>query len=149
MWRGLRVISLWEPWATLMALDEKRIETRPWGTEFRGLLAIAATRTMPPGGKAACLTFPFLQQLSHHGVDFGSDCRSYGRIIAVTELVDVVNTDGYFFASSLLAPGYCPARYDREFGNYAKGRKAWQTRGVRRLIRGVPWSGKQGLRNHE
>ena len=32
----MKCISLWNPWATLMALGVKTIETRSWGTDFRG-----------------------------------------------------------------------------------------------------------------
>lgn len=29
-------ISLWQPWATLMAIGAKTIETRSWSTRHRG-----------------------------------------------------------------------------------------------------------------
>jgi len=36
----LKALSLWQPWASLMALGVKRIETRSWQTQHRGPLII-------------------------------------------------------------------------------------------------------------
>ena len=46
---GIKLISLWEPWATLMAIGAKRIETRSWRTPYRGWLAIQAGATAKLG----------------------------------------------------------------------------------------------------
>uniref|UniRef100_A0A6M3J354 ASCH domain-containing protein n=1 Tax=viral metagenome TaxID=1070528 RepID=A0A6M3J354_9ZZZZ len=32
----MKAISLWQPWASAMALGWKKIETRSWGTSYRG-----------------------------------------------------------------------------------------------------------------
>lgn len=38
----MRALTLWQPWASLVALDVKTIETRSWSTSYRGPLAIHA-----------------------------------------------------------------------------------------------------------
>lgn len=38
----MKALTLWEPWASLIALGVKRIETRSWQTSYRGPLAIHA-----------------------------------------------------------------------------------------------------------
>ncbi|MCC6426255.1 MAG: ASCH domain-containing protein [Phycisphaerales bacterium] len=40
----MKCISLWQPWATLVSLGEKRVETRSWETKYRGPLAIHAAK---------------------------------------------------------------------------------------------------------
>ena len=40
----MKLLSLWEPWATLMAIGAKKIETRSWATSYRGWLAIQASK---------------------------------------------------------------------------------------------------------
>jgi hypothetical protein len=45
----MKALSLWQPWATLVALGVKKLETRSWSTTYRGPLAIHATATMPKG----------------------------------------------------------------------------------------------------
>lgn len=46
----LRVLSLHQPWASLVALNVKRIETRSWGTKHRGRIGIASTARKPVPG---------------------------------------------------------------------------------------------------
>ena len=40
--KEVRAISLWQPWATLIANGHKRYETRAWRTAYRGPLLIHA-----------------------------------------------------------------------------------------------------------
>lgn len=40
----VKALSLWEPWASLIAQGEKTIETRFWGTSYRGPLLICAAK---------------------------------------------------------------------------------------------------------
>lgn len=43
----MKVLTLHQPWASLVALGVKTIETRSWSTAYRGPLAIHAAATMP------------------------------------------------------------------------------------------------------
>lgn len=46
----MRALTLWQPWASLIALGAKTIETRSWSTKYRGPIAIhAAARRSAPG----------------------------------------------------------------------------------------------------
>ena len=40
----MRAISLWQPWATAIAVGVKQIETRHWKTDYRGPIAIHAAK---------------------------------------------------------------------------------------------------------
>ena len=42
--RPIKALTLWQPWASLIAWGEKQYETRSWSTEYRGLLAIHASK---------------------------------------------------------------------------------------------------------
>jgi len=44
----MKALSYWQPWASLMAFEEKKVETRGWSTRHRGPTAIAATQKEPP-----------------------------------------------------------------------------------------------------
>lgn len=39
----IKALSLTQPWATLVAIGAKKIETRSWQTPYRGRLAMLAT----------------------------------------------------------------------------------------------------------
>ena len=41
----IRCISLWQPWASLMACGAKHLETRSWNTKVRGEVHIHASQT--------------------------------------------------------------------------------------------------------
>lgn len=41
----MKALTLWQPWASLIALGVKSIETRAWSTSYRGPLAIHAAAT--------------------------------------------------------------------------------------------------------
>lgn len=43
----MKALSLWQPWASLIAVGHKTIETRSWTTSYRGPLAITATKRAP------------------------------------------------------------------------------------------------------
>ena len=40
----MKAITLWQPWASLIAVGAKTIETRGWATNYRGPLAIHAAK---------------------------------------------------------------------------------------------------------
>lgn len=44
----MRALTLHQPWATLVAIGAKRVETRSWATTYRGPVAIHAGRHRPP-----------------------------------------------------------------------------------------------------
>lgn len=43
----MKALTLWQPWASLVALGVKTIETRSWSTKYRGPLAIHAAAKKP------------------------------------------------------------------------------------------------------
>lgn len=44
----VRCISLWQPWASLLAVGPKFLETRGWDTKVRGEIYIHASKTKTP-----------------------------------------------------------------------------------------------------
>jgi len=44
----LRALTIRQPWAALIAHDDKRVENRTWGTGWRGQLLIHAAKTADP-----------------------------------------------------------------------------------------------------
>lgn len=48
---GNKMLTLHQPWASLVAVGRKRIETRSWSTSYRGPLAIHAAKRPPRDGE--------------------------------------------------------------------------------------------------
>ena len=137
----MKIISLWEPWATLMALGKKRIETRSWRTPYVGWLAIHASK----GGLSKADLRRALQEDRFSGALAG-ESPSPGCIVAVVYLVSCEETAarGHIRGVFDLWPELdTPA--ERAFGNYEIGRYAWVTGRLFRLPTPIPYRAHQGL----
>lgn len=143
----MKAITLWQPWATLMALGVKRIETRKWATKHRGPLAIHASSRPLDGVGAEVVRV--MEQRGHLPVGFEFPM---GAIIATLEVVaveqigpgaerDLLGTSVRSQFGPLLAecdPTFDAGAHDwqAEFlaGDFTAGRQGWVTRGVRELV---------------
>lgn len=131
----MKALTLTQPWAALIACGAKRIETRSWGTDFRGRIAIHAAKGLGPvGGKRGfqeqCATPPFDKALGKHLEDCGAMADAYsaahaiplGAIVATADLVNVQRIDMKLRAQ-VQAQTITP--FEIEFGDYTSGRYAW------------------------
>ena len=117
----MKALTLWQPWATLVAIGSKRIETRSWSTTYRGPLAIHAA--VSKKGNEAFWREPFRSELRAYHYHAPSHLP-YGRIIAVCELADILPAQEI--------RGIIESR-ELAFGDYSNGRLAWRLENVRRL----------------
>lgn len=156
----LKVLSLIQPWATLIALGEKKIETRSWKTNYRGELYIHAGKKLD---SSICNHEPFRTVLSNHGIIFPlpsgyiHDYNAFtgdiptGMIIAKCQLVDCVKmadwklNNGLRVIEATLENGQVVTGNELEFGDYAPGRYAWILDNIRPLETPIPAKGKLGL----
>ncbi len=156
----MRALSIWQPWATLIAHGLKRIETRSWETRYRGPLLIHAARKWTRELKSLCHREPFRTALTAIGYD-SPDLMPFGAIVAVAELVDCRPTSKPPRAGVpcdlLDIPGAAHLLDDarrwverldereRAFGDFSPGRYGWSLSNVRRLARPLTATGWQGL----
>ena len=139
----MKALSLTQPWASLVAVGAKRIETRSWGTGYRGLLAIHASKAMPRECRDLCLTEPFASTLRSHDLWGAADGElPRGSLVAIAWLFTVKEIDPVSFAAWFRDPGN--AR-ELAFGNYETGRFAWALTDVRALPEPIPCRGALGL----
>jgi hypothetical protein len=141
----MKALTLWQPWATLIALGEKRIETRCWQTSYRGELAIYAAKKLPPRWLGASLHENEFQNeladcLNVRRDDVGSAirCMPFGCIVAIVRLVDIEQTDQ-------VREIVC--QRERIFGNYEDGRYAWHLELEKRFESPIPAKGNRLLWN--
>jgi activating signal cointegrator 1 len=125
----MRGLSLTQPWASLVALGAKKIETRSWSTPYRGLIAIHASKTFPGWAKEYCWQAPFLKHLRQKKAGHG-DVRSVindlplQKIVAVAQLTDCLPTTT---GALLSLHDQQPVKGSEEyaFGDYSAGRYMW------------------------
>lgn len=131
----MKAITLWQPWASLIAWGEKQYETRNWATNYRGPLAIHASLRFTSEEKTICWQPVFAQALIRHGLEKPSDLQ-LGAVLCLVDLVDVVRV-GTFHRNF--------SQQEQQFGNYAAGRFAWKLENVRVLQDPIKTRGYQGL----
>lgn len=132
----MRCISLWQPWASLIAVGAKKIETRSWATSYRGPLLIHASKNRNRDALYLCSEQPFCAELLRGGIRSMSDLP-FGAIVCRCELVDCVNTDDMNALDYLMA-------IERSFGDFSHGRFAWKLDNIVQL-KPIPYTGRQGL----
>lgn len=132
----MKVLSLWQPWATLIAIGAKRIETRHWQTNYNGPLLIHAAKIKAPEGRAEFNAhFKELREAGYAAFDY----LPFGCLVARCDLRDCVPTKYLTGISDL----------ERSVGNYGAGRFGWMLDNVLRIEPCIPLIGRQGLFNFD
>lgn len=136
----MKAISLWQPWATLMADAEKRWETRSRQIRYRGWIAICAAQTREHM-IIYRRVFPFRERLKANGYDENKDLP-LGCVVAIGRVTDCITTSDWM---RLHCKTPNKPKDDREycFGNYEPGRFAWKIEDIRKLKEPLPIRGRQ------
>ena len=126
----MKALTLTQPWASLVALGFKRVETRSWATRYRGPLAIHAAKGFPAWAR-----------------QFAEEERAIGRLPARLPFGAVICTVELI--------GCCPAQdvalevsgLERHLGDFTWGRWAWlfEPESLRVLEEPIAAKGSLGL----
>lgn len=152
----MKALSLTQPWATLIAIGAKRIETRSWSTPFRERIAIHASKGFPRDCRELCREEPFRSALERGGIPFDASAPAHwyhvpsyrlreikdmplGAIVALATITGVARTENIIAMSQGLL------RHEIDFGDYSPGRFGWVLADVVRLPKPIPAKGALGL----
>jgi hypothetical protein len=138
----MKALTLTQPWATLIAIGAKRIETRSWGTDFHGQLAIHAAKGLGPVGGASGLIRQCQDPAFADALKAATPPLPRGAIVAVAILERVCRIDMKLRAG-VLAQTITPNEI--EFGDYTSGRYAWFLENVVPLAEPIPCNGALSL----
>jgi len=154
----MKALTIHQPWASLIALGIKTIETRTWPTKYRGELAIHAGIGVADGkfGDYTSQKFGEGYFLFGAGLPESGYGLPFGAVVAVAQLVDVVPIrEG---VGPIDRPGVWLG-HDRfgeqtsvddqlPYGDFTSGRFAWVLKEVT-PVPPIPAKGRQGLWNWE
>lgn len=144
----MKALTLTQPWASLIAIGAKLVETRAWSTQYRGPIAIHAAKFWQVVDRETCWDPLFRAALEPTGlVDYApytdlddGDIERFalplGGIVATAELLNVCRTE--HIADQL-------TERERAFGDYYPGRFAWSLAVIRKLPEPIPCRGSLGL----
>lgn len=153
----MKCISLWQPWASLMVVGSKKIETRHWPTRHKGPLLIHAAkkpfRSIEPFIAEPWLLRNGLATILDSAIPQWWELLPYGAIVGKVEMVDckrVELIDRNQIHKARVARPEDANRLDLWFtefylGNYEPGRFGWLTDEPKRLSEPIAYRGRQGL----
>jgi hypothetical protein len=149
----MKCLTLTQPWASLIAIGAKRIETRSWRTAYRGTIAIHAAKGFPSDARyfAGCrLVNGLLVNAGYATADKNAGLPT-GSVIATARLISCVPTrelqEGKIISVNSVAgrADFPLTEQEFSFGNYDPGRWVWLLADIKPLPRPVPAVGHPSL----
>lgn len=144
----MKILSIRDPWASLIAYGVKDVENRTWTTQYRGPVLIHSSKTYDKSAHQ--------DVTAGHHMAYNDRVRklkpsemAQGQIIAVAELVDAhgtTRTHGRWHCTTVAAPtspavsGACSDWGQRDANHLV-------LRNARRLETPIDWKGSLGLRD--
>jgi activating signal cointegrator 1 len=147
----MKVISLLQPWATLVVIGAKKIETRSWNTKFRGEILIHASR------KFAKNQIELGQELNRkYGVGLGHvDDLPTGAIIGKVNVIDTFQFDEQtkeslvYYYDHEYKIGWELNEQELTFGDYSGGRYGWLLSDPIQFTEPIPAKGSLSIWNYD
>jgi hypothetical protein len=144
----MKALTLWQPWASLVAFGEKEVETRCWTTKYRGPLAIHAAAKEPPDWlgmsrhrQEFCRATIRISTCHQWGEGYWPNAQhsvALGAVLCIARLVAIDTVESAredLSAQELL------------FGNYEDGRYAWFLQVIERFEMPLAAKGNRRLWN--
>lgn len=125
----MKAISLHQPWATLVVIGAKCVETRPRRFHYRGPLLIHAAKKMPAYARACAVQEPFKSALK------GFYDLPRGAIIGFVNVTDDLPVEVVDWIDA----------EERAFGDYSSGRRAIILCDPVMFARPIPFRGSQAM----
>jgi len=148
----MKVITLWQPWAFLVARGDKKIETRSWKApkELMGQrIAIHAAKAFSKEMQELCWTQPFRGILLKNGFNMSFSDMPLGKVVATAKLMACLKIINYQpgCLRATLENGNEVINNEYHFGDYTPGRYAWILEDIQPLEEPVQAKGMQKLWN--
>jgi hypothetical protein len=150
----MKVISLLQPWASLVVIGAKQIETRSWNTNYRGPILIHASKKYTKEQRSLAIDFN-----GDYGAGLGlTNDLPVGQIIGSVNLIDTFSTERTYSGvggigfkvnhrimegeqTRLMTISFA----EKAFGDYSNGRFCWLLSGPIQFKAGIPVNGKLGI----
>lgn len=161
-----KVLTLWQPWASLLVHGAKKIETRPkptTRTAEKGTYLIHAASKWTKEQERICFQKPFYKELLNIADEIGFDMDPFtfktkyhcklplGQIIGA---IEVTQCQLIIIDNAISSKATVKVKNKNEhviisspeyhFGDYTPGRYAWLTQNPRVLKTPIPYKGGQG-----
>ncbi|WP_024834139.1 ASCH domain-containing protein [Ruminiclostridium josui] len=155
----MKAITIWQPWASLIAHGKKKIETRSWKAPDNIIghrIAIHAAVSMPKWVKKLCPGFAKLIGIKDYTGSWlyyiEQGVGPFGKIVATAKLANCIPMieENKIENYAVLSTGDRQQVVDGpeyHFGDYAPGRYAWILEDIKMLDNPILAKGMQRLWN--
>lgn len=144
----MKVLSLLQPWATLVVMGAKKIETRSWNTKYRGPLLIHASA----GKNMGMLKDRHNQFLATVYNKYAPKAPAFvdlpfGKIIGSINLVHTFISELTYTGEGIYYQEWGAKFTETEmaFGDYSPGRYGWLLANPKLFTNPIPAKGALGL----
>jgi hypothetical protein len=156
----MKALTLTQPWASLVAIGAKQIETRSWSTNFRGPLAIHAAKGFPRGAQdftyekavrdcllAGPLEIKVYRSRYSGGGIYRLDTQlPRGAVVATCNLLDCVPTEARGCLAGVFSDyPELDTPQEQAFGDFSAGRWCWVLEDIKMFPKAIPAKGALGL----
>ena len=156
----MKALTLWQPWASLLACGAKKFETRSWATAYRGPIAIHAAKTcfgpyaceLPYGFTDAAANALWPGETDPCVIVDSWDELPRGEIVAMAELVGcrLIRRNPYDGVTHILDDTDAAISIESNeilFGDWTPGRYAWEFANMKMMDYPIPAKGGQRIWN--
>ncbi len=127
----MKTLTLTQPWATLVAIEAKKIETRSWRTSYRGRIAIHAAKGFPRSAR------DFHYAMVAQQFNLPIETVPLGSVIATAWLAQCLPVHCIFEADL--------TEQEKAFGDFSEGRYGWFLQDIVVLPEPIPAKGALSL----
>jgi len=148
----MRALSLWQPWASFVDAGLKTVETRSWGTDYRGEVAIHAAHRRPRLEEGEAILRAAGPNLGLRVLDVMDRPPALGAVVAVARIsacfrvLSAADCGHRLWVAAAATPGGASVSpVEAVLGDLSPGRFAWLLADIRPLREPHPLRGRQGL----
>jgi hypothetical protein len=143
----MKVISLYQPYATLVMLGLKTFETRGWDTQYRGQIGIHAAAIMPNWCRNLCMQDPFRRRLRAHQLH--ADNLPLGKILGTVNLVSTQRSEDWLEEKGDDIDNFDYWYEEYLYGDYSDSRFVWKLQNPVPFPTPIQASGSPGFWRYE
>lgn len=147
----MKALSLTQPWASLVVMGEKKLETRSWMSRHFGLTAIHASQGLPKKAKIFSHENKFVKPLFNQEWFEFTDQFTLGAIIGTVEVIGYLPTERFTSENEVdrkivkQFTGEDFTEKEKSFGIYTEERFVWILKNPRILETPIPCKGALSL----
>ena len=153
----IKVLSILQPWASLVVAGHKRIETRSWNTKYRGELYIHASMGKKKEGRELFnsqrvqkIYARMIEDLEIFERHYDFEELPFGAIIGKVDLIDTIRFNQFTYTTAAVHNGSNLFEFtekEKAFGDYSENRFGWLLSNPVIFDKPIPAKGKLGIWN--